>query len=104
MRQASLRSRNFIIAAIIALSGVLGWQFTELATVSSHNCESIKVIAGITHESVQRAASPQTRKLIAKINFPGLTHEELEKLVKQSVAREVANLRKLERVRSNSCG
>ena len=104
MKQAPLRSRNFIITAIIALSGVLGWQFTELAAVSSHNCESIKVIAGITHESVQKATSPQTRKLVAKINFPGLTHKELEKLVRQNVAREVASLRKLERVQGRSCG
>lgn len=97
-------SRNYIITAIIVLSGLLGWQFSSLAESNRHNCASIKVIAGITRESVQRAANPSTQKLIARISFPGLSHSEFTKLVDQSAARERLNLVKLEKVERGVCG
>lgn len=65
-------------------------------------CQEHKLLASIAHETLADQIQ-QSKTLLPKLNFPGLSHQQLIELTERKQLQESVNLGKLELVAKETC-
>lgn len=87
-----------LVAALLSIS-YLGYRDHEVA---SHACNATRVVAAIGSDTLNTQIQ-NSRALLPKISFPGLSHQELVALTTQKERAEKKHLLQLEQLARESC-